>query len=54
MIRLTFTGDILIEPEQRRLSVHIQDGFDTIFRNILSSFSLSNYIIGNLETPSSW
>ena len=51
MIRLTFTGDILIEPEQKEAICSHSDGFDTIFRNILSSFSLSNYIIGNLETP---
>lgn len=51
LIRLTFTGDILIEPEQYKAVCCHPDGFDTIFENLKSSFSLSSYVIGNLETP---
>lgn len=51
LIRLTFTGDILIEPEQYKAVCCHSKGFDTIFESLKNCFSLSNYVVGNLETP---
>lgn len=53
MIKITFTGDILISPEQLT-AVYKSQGkydFDYIFEHIKKRFKESDCLIGNLETP---
>lgn len=50
-VRLTFTGDILIEPEQYKAVCSQSQNFDLVLENSLSCFSETNFLIGNLETP---
>lgn len=49
-IRLSFTGDIIIEPEQLK-ALGSKRGFGDIFYGIKSIFENSDMVIGNLETP---
>lgn len=53
MIKVTFTGDIIISPEQLSAIYNAKGkyDFDCIFENIRESFNDSDLLVGNLETP---
>ena len=52
MTKITFTGDIIIAPEQLQAITKNADGnFSTIFEPIASLLKESDFVVGNLETP---
>ena len=52
MTKITFTGDIIIAPEQLQAITKNADGnFSTIFEPIASLLKEYDFVVGNLETP---
>lgn len=50
-MRISFTGDILVNKEQYRLIGESKVLYESIFKNAKSMFVDTDYLVGNLETP---
>lgn len=52
MIKITFTGDIMLKPQiLRYYSDKKNNDFNEIFDNVREIFEKSDFVVGNLETP---
>lgn len=50
-MRISFTGDILVNLEQLKIVADSESLYQSIFANAASLFANTDYLVGNLETP---
>lgn len=50
-MRISFTGDILVNLEQYRVIAESERLYKSIFENVATLFVNTDYLVGNLETP---
>ena len=54
MIKLTFTGDLMVLAPQNKVSYNAETGkydYSKVFSKVSTLFKDSDYVVGNLETP---
>lgn len=51
LVKISFTGDIMSDPEQEKALIVNKKSHNTIFENATQLFAKSNIVVANLETP---